>query len=71
MTPDWEEAFELCNDILELIPEVPEAGEDFAASVEDKVMGIQRTIEERKIVTEKQLDALENMKAGVARWTGL
>jgi len=56
------------NDILKSIPEVPEEGQDFAYSVEEKVLGIMEWITENKRVTELQEIALENMSNGIAKW---
>lgn len=65
---DAEEAIALCDEILELLPQLPERAEDFRASVEEKVTGIRATVEEREDVTEAQATALGNMRAGVERW---
>jgi hypothetical protein len=64
----WEEADQLCDEILEMIDEIPERGENFGASVMAKVEDIQKTIKETERVTSGQLTALENMKEGVQKW---
>lgn len=58
---------QLCNEILELLPDLPERAEEFADSVEEKVLGIKKWAE-IDCVTEKQVRSLENMKGGVERW---
>lgn len=65
---DWEDAIEQCNRIMEMCNEVPERGEDFAYSVQQKVQEISETIEESERVTEAQQIALDNMESGVSRW---
>lgn len=66
MTPD--EALELGQEILDALEYLPEAAEDFASSVRDKVEGIMAWIEEKQHVTENQVSALNNMMAGVEKW---
>jgi hypothetical protein len=62
------EAIEQCERIMEKIHDVPEAGEDFAASVSEKVDSIWQWIEEHGRVTPKQQEALDNMESGLDRW---
>ena len=65
---DWgREALELCEDILEALPELPERAEEFADSVEEKTLQIKKWAE-IDAVTDGQLIALRNMKKGVYKW---
>jgi len=63
-----EEALELCESILNDLEELPEEAEDFAASVGEKVSGMQEWIEEKDFVTDKMAEALKNMRHAVDRW---
>ena len=65
---DWEDALELCEEIEELLDELPDRAEEFATSVGEKVADMREWIEDNEHVTPKQLDALENMKAGCENW---
>lgn len=65
---DVKEAIEIANYIIDLSPDVPSAGTDFAESVREKAEDIRATILERECVTDGQIDALENMKDGLDRW---
>lgn len=66
---DWEDALDLVEEIENEAEDVPERGEDFAASVVEKAKDIGATIEERSHVTDAQQGALDNMLAGLQRWT--
>lgn len=68
MKPQVQEFIEKCEQALLDATEVPEAGEEFAASVSDKIERMKKWAEERNHVTEKQQEALENMCGGIARW---
>lgn len=64
----WIEVIERCKALHLACGDLPfEAGE-FAASVADKAESIQHWIEENRDVTRAQLNALDNMEIGVARW---
>lgn len=65
---DPEEGIKLCNEILDLIEELPESAEEFKDSVQTKVLDIHQWIDSRNHVTEAQMSALENMLAGVEKW---
>ena len=65
---DWEDADELCDEILEDIDDIPGAGQDFADSVRAKVESIQLTIQDNANATDKQVTALQNIHAGVKKW---
>ena len=67
-SPDVEEALAIAEEIEALASELPEDGEDFGTSVTEKAADIARNIEAHNRVTDKQLDALENMLAGLQRW---
>jgi hypothetical protein len=62
------DAISICEEIFDLIMDVPDAGIEFAEGVKDRTKGIQSWIEEHKHCTDKQLEALQNMKAGLERW---
>ena len=66
---EWEDALDRVSEIESEAEDVPERGEDFAASVLEKAKDIGSTIEERSHVTDAQMDALDNMLAGLQRWT--
>ena len=65
---DRESIITQCDRILGLCDEIPEEGADFASSVSEKVESIRDWAESGKPVTEKQLDALENMERGARNW---
>jgi hypothetical protein len=65
---DTEEALELCDDILIDLDELPDAADEFAESVREKVESMSEWIQEHDKVTPKMVKALKNMKDGVARW---
>ncbi len=48
--------------------ELPEAGEDFAVSVDEKARGIRANVTEHEHCTQKQKDAIANMQDGVNKW---
>ena len=66
--PDVAEALEIIDEMEELAMEIPDAGQDFAADVLEKARSIGRTIERSNSVTQPQMEALENMCSGLARW---
>ena len=63
-----QEAEELIEEIMTLLDDLPEAAEDFADSVKDKTLSIAEFIEERHMVSNAQVLALENILAGIKRW---
>lgn len=70
---NWEQASELCDEILRMIEEdidekARDRGIDFFDQVEEKVKNMQEWIDEKQHVTAKMISALESMKAGVANW---
>ena len=65
---DWQRFLDDCRSAMEEISEIPERGADFAASCEDRVGGMMTWAEDNEHVTEKMVTALENIRAGVARW---
>jgi hypothetical protein len=65
---DLDEAAELIEEIKELCEEICSAGRDFADSVLEKTESIEESITDRGSVTSGQLEALENMRDGLARW---
>jgi hypothetical protein len=66
--PQWKAALERCCEITRMVEELQDRAFDFGASVEEKVYDIAEWIEENEHVTDAQLNALENMHGGVARW---
>lgn len=63
-----DKAIEQCENILELLDDLPERAEDFADSVREKVESIKGWIEENDHVTDGQINALDNMEGAVLRW---
>lgn len=61
-------ALDIIDDMEAMAMEVPDAGHDFAMDVLEKARSIGRTIERSNSVTAPQMDALENMRSGLARW---
>ena len=68
MTDEAQRCIDRCNEGIKMADEVPERGEDFAASVAEKLQSISETIESRDYVTEAQDVAIENMIAGLEKW---
>ena len=66
---EWEAALETAAEIMTAIADIPERGEDFANSVEEKVTNMSIWIEDNQHVTEKMEKALDNMLAGALKWT--
>jgi hypothetical protein len=48
--------------------DLPEEAEDFASSVEEKVLSMKEWITDKKHVTEKMIKALVNMQSGIDKW---
>ncbi len=69
MTP-LEEAESLIESIVSMAEseDLPGNASDFAESVRTKAESIGETIDETENVTERQLDALRNMRNGLSRW---
>lgn len=65
---DMHEVMDLADDILAMIPDLPERAAEFGDSAEATVEGIQRTIERRGFATKAQQSALENIMSGIERW---
>ena len=65
---DCREVIEIGKEILSLIDEVPEKGEDFTYSVQEKTEGILNWIVENETYTNKQKESLENMLEGILNW---
>lgn len=62
------DALDLCREILDEIDDLPEAAEDFAASVSEKTLSIQEWIEDNEKATDNQMRALRNMLKGIRKW---
>jgi hypothetical protein len=65
---DWEDAIELCKELLAELADLPVRAENFVASVEEKILSIMEWIEENEHVTDKQLQAIRNMMSGAIKW---
>lgn len=65
---DWEYAVALCDDVLELIDDLPERAEEFAEGVREKVASIKETIKLSERVSPAQVNAIRNMEAGIRKW---
>ena len=63
-------ALQIGKEILEKITDLPERAEDFAISVEQKTNSIIKWVEDNDHATEKQINSLQNMNAGVDKWLG-
>lgn len=48
--------------------DIPERGEDFAAGVQATLNDIADWIGENEHITEPQIEAIENMRAGINKW---
>lgn len=68
VSTSYDDAMYLVQEIRDLVPDVCEAGEDFAASVEEKADAIAESVARHRAATEGQLTALENMLDGLRRW---
>jgi hypothetical protein len=65
---DVTEALKFCDLILRRIEDLPERAFEFGASVEEKVTGMRKWIDEKKHVTPKMQAALENIYSGMKKW---
>ncbi len=68
MVNDWRAALATARDVLGLCEDVPEAGQEYAESVYEKVSSIMETISSKERVTDRQLEAMQNMRAGLEKW---
>ncbi len=68
MVNDWQAALATAREILGLCGGVPEAGQEYAESVYEKVSAIMETISAKQRVTDRQIVALQNMQDGLVRW---
>ena len=66
--PAWKRWVKRATEASELCDDIPEAGEDFAVSVQEKLDKIAETIERTEYVTPDQQRAIENMEHGIDRW---
>jgi spore coat protein CotH len=65
---EWYGAVDICEEIQELIEDLPERASDYATSIGEKVADMRTWIEENENVTQRQVDALRNMKDGCENW---
>jgi hypothetical protein len=66
--PEFEDALALCDEIQEILEELPEKAQKFRNSVESKVQDMRDWIAEHQHCTPKQYEALKNMKKGAEAW---
>ena len=66
--PTYTEAIGLCDEIDNMITELPERAEEFGSSLTEKVASFRETIEKTKRASDKQITALENMRDGAEKW---
>jgi len=62
------EFVDLCDAILTDLDDVPEAGEEYAASSREFISGMRATAASRNFVTEKMLAVAEDKRVKVDRW---
>jgi hypothetical protein len=69
---DWEDADKLCNEIAQKMADasdkVWERAAEFFEGIEETITSMQETITRNQRVSQKQMDALKNMSAGVDKW---
>ena len=60
----------ICKHIKRMVedPDLPEAAEEFAASILEKSLSIHEWIETKGMATRPQIASLENMEAGLEKW---
>ena len=63
------EALDFCDELLSDLEDLPERAEDFADSARETVESIREWVEEREIVTDRQAEALGNIRRGVDKWS--
>jgi DNA excision repair protein ERCC-4 len=66
--PEWSVYQDLIDTALADLDDLPEAAEDFAISVEEKLRSIAEWIEEHEDITQGQQTAVDNMIEGIGRW---
>lgn len=65
---EWESRLEQCQELLDMLDDLPDRAADFAESVREKTQSIAEWIEENEHVTAAQCEALDNMQSGAERW---
>ncbi len=65
---EWRDRLDQCQEILDLLDDLPERADDFVQSAGEKVRDIAKWIEKEEHVTEGQCRALDNIQAGAERW---
>ncbi len=63
-----EDFVEACTECIDRCDEVPEAGEEFAWSIKERLQGMREFAETKERVTAKMVAAMENMSAAIERW---
>jgi len=67
-TDEAMDAIDAIEEALGWLGDLPDAADDFAVSVGDKLASIQDWIEKNDTVTDNQLSAIENMREGIQKW---
>lgn len=68
MKPAVEKFIKDATDLIEQCDEIPEAGQEFATSVVERLEGMAEWAEENDHVTERMLNAIEGYERGINRW---
>lgn len=61
-------AMQIGKEIMDKLSDLPERAEEFAISVEQKTVSIIKWVEENDHATDKQINSLQNMNAGIDKW---
>lgn len=65
---EWQARLDQCQELLDMLDDLPDRAADFAESVREKTQSIAEWIEENEHVTQAQCEALNNMESGAERW---
>lgn len=65
---EYEQLLDEIDTLIGDCEDLPEAGEDFANSVDEKARSIRATITEHEHCSQRQKDAISNMQDGVNKW---
>ena len=65
---DSDAALELVDRIANLVDDLPERAEEFGEGVMERAQDIGYWISSNQHVTERQMEALQNMLVGMKRW---
>lgn len=67
--PEWRLRLDQCDEIMDLLDELPERAEEFATSAMETVQDIAAWIQENRAITPRQCAALDNIQSGAERWS--